>query len=217
MERSSLSSGSEISARTPALSLSLTSHHTAALFQILQRGFRLRVRVGSSVRSVLCDQLGLDPTYLEERVQTVFLNGKAVDNLDASIIEEGSTVALSSAMPGMVGATFRRGGYYSAMRSQITYREGTKSSQNEEGMFTLKLFNLLMHEVGPHLLSQGVLITTEALMDFLITLAPGTDFKAELDGRTVDLETLKNIGWTNKCASVHLTLQLIEGGGDNKS
>jgi len=60
-------------------------------------------RVGLSVKKVLCEQWGISPEYLDKRVKTIFLNGNAVDDIDKAILQDGSTLALSAAMPGLAG------------------------------------------------------------------------------------------------------------------
>jgi hypothetical protein len=87
-------------------------------FQLLQQGFAVKVQAGCSVKTLLCEQLGLSPEYLEERIQTIFLDGRPVDDVNSAIIEDGSTLALSAAMPGLAGATLRKGGYYAPMRGR---------------------------------------------------------------------------------------------------
>jgi len=104
------------------LHLTLRADWIPLFFSLLQKGFMLEVKVGCSVRSLLLDQMGLSAEYIERRIQTLFVDSKPVDDLDRVAIRDGSTLALSSAMPGLLGATLRRGGYYAAMRSQITHR-----------------------------------------------------------------------------------------------
>ena len=91
-------------------------------FQLLQKGFRVEGNVGCSVRAFLCEQHGVAPEYLEKRIQTIFLDGKPVDDVDTAIVEDGATLSLSAALPGLVGAVMRRGGYYAPMRDQISYK-----------------------------------------------------------------------------------------------
>jgi hypothetical protein len=91
------------------------------LYPILQRGFFMPCLIGAAMSTFLKDRMGLSAQYIEERISTIFLNGKPVDNLETAIIEKGSTLALSSAMPGLVGATLRRKGFYASLRSAITY------------------------------------------------------------------------------------------------
>jgi len=91
------------------LNFTIAASQLPGFFQFLQRGFRVRAQVGCTIKSMLCRQFGLDPVYVEERIKTVFMDGKAVDDMDSAVIKDSSTLALSAAMPGLVGATFRRG------------------------------------------------------------------------------------------------------------
>src|SRR3989304_1732354 len=114
---------------------------TSEFFQLLQRGFMLKAQVGCSIKRFLCEQVGLSPEYIAEKIQTVFLDGRPVDDLDSAIIKDGARLALSAAMPGLVGATMRRGGIYSSFRNTITHRETGARYAIGEGFVHLKLFN----------------------------------------------------------------------------
>jgi hypothetical protein len=135
-------------------------------FLLLQQGVRIRRRVGCSVAAFLREELGATPATIE-KIQSIMLDGKPVDDIGSAVIQEGAVLALSAALPGLVGATLRRGGAYSSFRSVITYHETGKACMTGEGWVNLKLFNLLMAELGPGLLRQGVLIKAEDLSDFL--------------------------------------------------
>jgi hypothetical protein len=102
-----------------------------------------------------------------EKIQSIVLDGKPVDDIRAAVLHDGSTLALSAAMPGLVGATLRRGGAYSSLRSAITYHETENACMPGEGWMNIKLFNLLMAELGPNLLRKGVLLMTTDLLDLL--------------------------------------------------
>lgn len=139
-------------------------HH---LFLILQSGFFLKIQVGCSLKTFLMGEIGLSPEFIEERIQTIFLDGQVVDDLDSAIIKDGSSLALSSAMPGLVGAAMRRGGFYGALRSSITYREKEKTDMAHEGTVQMKLYNLLMKELGALFLMKGIYISSSDLAGFL--------------------------------------------------
>ncbi len=145
------------------LHLTLRMDGIPLFFPLLQKGFMLEARVGCSVRALLLDQLGLSAEYIERRIQTIFLDGKPVDDLDRATIRDGSTLALSSALPGLLGATLRRGGYYAAMRSQITHRAEDVSQLITDGRIIMKLFNLLLGELGPQFLERGIWVKAEDL------------------------------------------------------
>jgi hypothetical protein len=150
----------------PCLYLWFESDCSANFFGLLQRGFGLKILVGMSVENTLTQEFGFDSNLLD-KIQTVFLDGKAVDDLESTPVREGSILALSAAMPGLVGATLRRGSYYAAMRSQITAADSQKTAAPREGMVTLKLFNLLMRELAMTLLGKGIWLERKVLQDFL--------------------------------------------------
>lgn len=160
---------------------------------ILQQGFAFRTRVGINIDAFLCDDLGLDRQYVKEKISTIFLDGKAVDSPETALLRDGSTLALSSAMPGLAGATLRRGGLYASLRSAITYRENAGNTAIKEGIITVKLFNLLINELGPLFLKNGIIIESFELLNFFAR--QGTDFRQGidrilLDGIAVDYERL---------------------------
>lgn len=132
----------------------------AAFNGLLQSGVTVPVRAGSSVLSFLTDQLGVDPSEVEARITTVFLDGKVVDALDAAVLQDRSRLALSAALPGLVGATMRRSGTYSVMRSEITWAAATGDPRElgAVGTIQLKLFNLLIDALGPAVLRHGVVL-----------------------------------------------------------
>jgi hypothetical protein len=165
---------------------------------VLQAGFFVRAAIQDSVRAYLSAQLGLPDQYINERISTVFLDGKPVDNIDSAIIMEGATLALSSAMPGLVGATMRRGGYYSGLRSAITYKEQGERKPEKEGVLRIKLFNLLLAQLGPIFLGRGVYMSVRELTGFL-TRQPFDFFKAcrkaMFDGEYLEVSSLACPGW----------------------
>ncbi len=138
----------------------------ARFFLLLQQGVRIRRRVGRSVDAFLREELGAGPGTIE-KIQSIMLDGKPVDDIGSALLHDGSVLALSAAMPGLVGATLRRGGAYSSFRNAITYHEAGKACMPGEGWVSIKVFNLLMAELGPGLLRQGVLVNAADLADLL--------------------------------------------------
>ena len=177
----------------PHINLSLVAEPKLfeKFLQLLQKGVKVTGRVGSSVRSFLCDDLGLSPEYVDKRIQTLFLNGKAVDNPDTAHLKEDSTLALSAAMPGLLGATLRKGSYYARMRNEISYQEQSQAITVHEGFVLLKLFNLLSAEIGPAVLKRGIWLKGEDLNRFLKELSDelvGMCTEAKVDGQAVKLK-----------------------------
>jgi hypothetical protein len=180
------------------LSLTLKPQFIPTFFHFLQKGIPVNAQVGSSIRAFLVDQLGLSDSYIDERVQILFLDGKPVDALDSAVIREGSTLALSAASPGLLGAMLRKGSYYRQMRSQISYKQAPEKVPKKEGMVVLKLFNLLTKELGPSLLRQGVWIQGKDLQYFLKRQPDrfwAGCLKALLDGEAIDLKELAAREW----------------------
>ncbi|MEE9609677.1 MAG: hypothetical protein V3W19_00415 [Desulfatiglandales bacterium] len=161
----------------------------------------MKAQVGCSIKTVLCEQFGLSPDYLEKRVQTVFLDGKPVDDFDSAIVNSGSILALSAAMPGLVGAILRRGGRYAPMRDQISHKGETGSTSLQEGMISLKLFNILLKELGPPFLKRGIWVNGKDLEDFIKRQSDhfweGCK-AAHVDGEKIDLGKLPQIEWPDQ-------------------
>lgn len=151
---------------------------------LLQSGFVVTVPSCGSVRSFLLDSLHLSHEFIDQVIQSVFLDGKPVDNLDEASVKDGCTLALSAAMPGLVGATLRRGGYYSCMRSSISHREDPGVFPASGGEVTVKLFNLIAAELGPALLACGIRVKGSVLRDFLESQS--SRFQAGLDSMILD-------------------------------
>lgn len=192
----------------PTLSLIAKPKLFDRFLQLLQKGVKVQARVGSTVLSFLCDDLGISPEYVDKRIQTLFLNGKAIDKPDKALLKEDSTLALSAAMPGLLGATLRKGSYYAKMRSEISYQEQRTGITAHEGFVLLKLFNLLPSEIGPAVLARGIWWKGEELKQFLKELPDdptGLCSGATLEAQEVDLKT-----FSEKCSSYEIVLVKIQ-------
>jgi len=162
---------------------------------LLQRGFIINAHVGCSVRRFLLEEIGLNSDAIE-KIQSVILNGKPVDDLDSAIIRDGSSLALSAAVPGLVGATLRRGGKYSSFRSTITYEEIGPQCFSSEGFVRMKLFNLLLDSLGRDFLRKGIYLSAADFKDFLAEQS--SDFwqgcrDVFLNGKAAGLGALEDI------------------------
>jgi hypothetical protein len=160
--------------------ISLPPGAISELPPFLRRGFWVEIRLGRSLQDVLAQDCGIDPDYLRDQVQTIFLNGHPVDDLQAPVIRSGQTVALSAAMPGLVGATMRRGGYYAGLRQGISHRQENEEVSADRGWLLLKLYNFPAMELGPLILAQGIVLETAVCREIVSSLAtdPG---KGEAD------------------------------------
>jgi hypothetical protein len=146
----------------------MASGQLGEFFPLLQQGFAVTAHVGCTLDKLLGRQWNLTDDYVARRVTTIFLDGRAIDDVNTAVIREGSVIALSGAMPGLVGATMRRGGYYAAMRDTITYRETAVTAVPARiATVRVKLFNLLLPELGPNFLRRGIIVNSSELTDFL--------------------------------------------------
>lgn len=181
------------------------------LLPILQKGFTVETTIGCSIRTLLCQHLGMKEEYLEERIQTLFLDGNPVDDMDGAIVRDGSVLALSAAMPGLLGAILRKGGHYASMRSQISYREDARPVSPRKGRVVIKLFNLLIRELGVHFVKRGITINGEDLLKLF--RKHGEEIREKLmaisiNGQKSDFEKLSLMEWGS--GEVFLTVRIVE-------
>ena len=95
------------------------------------------------------------------------------------------------------------------MRSQISHSKDSYSALNREGKINLKLFNLIVKEMGPTFLKQGIWIKGNNFYNFVdrrqVDFWMG--FKAvELDGKDIDPAKIKEIEWKNRNIFLQLTI-----------
>jgi hypothetical protein len=149
----------------PEIEISISDKIVTDLYSILfQVGVLQRVQVGTSIRNLLCEQFSIDESYVDKRISIIFLNSQPVDNIGRVIIQNNDTLALSSAMPGLLGATLKRESHLAPLRKSITLTASKNDASRTDGIVTLKLFNLISQELGPALLRNGVLIKTEDII-----------------------------------------------------
>jgi hypothetical protein len=184
--------GKELTSPTH-ISLVMESERLGDFFPIMQRGFFVTACLPCTVGNLLHEQFGLECAYILDRITTIFLDGKAIDNTDEAPVRDRSTIALSAAMPGVVGASLRRGSFYAAMRGPITCTEREIPSESFEGVVRVKLFNLLLPELGPVFLKRGIIMTTSDLSDIFLshpeTIRQGCHVSAR-DGQAVNPSSL---------------------------
>jgi len=138
----------------------------AAFSSILQAGFKVNIRTGVNIRDLLCNQFDVAPDYVKDRIRTAFLNGKPVDDFNTAMVEKEATLALSAAMPGLVGATFRKGGILAVFRGTITHTKADSSVEDREGTVSIKLFNVLAKEIGLTFLKRGLMVDSDTARGF---------------------------------------------------
>ncbi len=190
------------------LRLKLKPGRESGFLAIFQKGVYVKTRAGLPLSEVL-EEAGFSRKYLEEKVQTVFLDGSAVDDLDCAIVEGGSVIALSGAMPGLAGAILRKGSPFSALRSRTSLEMGRHRTGDTMHALRLKLFNTIANEIGPGFLHSGILVKRSDLEDFLSKrrkLLEEAVLEAELDGVPISpAELLEG----KSIRSTYIVLQII--------
>ncbi len=152
-----------ISDRCIQLNLQMNSQYINEFFSFLQEGVDISVQVGCTLADFLGEQLALDREYVSSRITTIFMDNRPVDDINVAVVHDGAKIALSGAMPGLVGATMRSGGFYAALRGGISYVADTGEESNRSGTVRIKLFNLLLPELGPVILHYGALFSGATL------------------------------------------------------
>lgn len=175
-----------------SLELQLSPELLKIFFPLLMEGVEVEIETGASVKQLLTEQFGITADYISSRITTLFLNSRAVDNTTTALVQDGAVLALSGAMPGLVGATMRSGGFYAAMRGAMTHQNEGNIPLAKQGRIKLKIFNLLLNELGPRVLSRGIVLSSERFRQLLA--AQPAEFRPLgllLDGQPLPLEQLR--------------------------
>lgn len=176
----------------------------AAFFPLLQKGFYVDIAT-DNLQKLLCRICDIEPGEVRHRIQTVFLNGKPVDDMETVVVQDGDCLALSAAMPGLVGATMRSGGVLAGFRHSISHRPRQTRSKGRSGILLIKLFNLLIKDIGPRLLRQGILVGPDDLRDLLaLEVNRGNCKTAHWNAHTIDADALAEIDWPEGPGLIHL-------------
>jgi hypothetical protein len=195
------SDSSILSLKIPVLELTTPSEPIASFRPLLEQGFLIQIEDHQTVQHTLCRQLGVAEKYLRDRVQTVFLNGKAVDDETTAVVRDGDRLALSASMPGLVGATMRKGGFFSGLRAAISHRESSETAASKSNaVITIKLFNMIATEIGGVFLRKGILLKGDQFQAWWGGVEDdlrGQIGSAAIDGQALEIDQIKsNIGQT---------------------
>ena len=175
---------------TPLLTLSFPAQPLTGFASLLQHGILYPVQQPVPLVPLLLALPGFTAEYIEQTVQTIFINGVPADSLQREL-GPGTTLALSAAMPGLAGAIFRRQGVHGSLRTRP--QEPSVAVGMQEGYLTLKLFNSIAFDRIGDLFTQGIVIASKAWQQFAAMhgaqLQPPCTMA--LDGEVVDLEGLQ--------------------------
>lgn len=139
--------------------------HLGSYTTLLQSGIILDCNLGQSLGVFLGNLPDFDMDYIINRIQTIFLDGDAIDDMQTTFKKSGTVLALSAAMPGLAGAIFRKNSLHAALR---TTTKETISQTSTGGTISvcLKLFNMIAREKGPAILRRGGNFSGNCLHDF---------------------------------------------------
>lgn len=151
---------------THSCEITVLPHFEPQFTSILQSGIQLPCSAGTTVGAFLSGIPGFDHEYITGRIQTIFLDGSAIDDLGQRLTQREHALALSAAMPGLAGAIFRKDSICAPLRGQK--KQGSRSDQHQELItVNLKLFNMIAREKGKELLRLGQRFKGSCLVDFL--------------------------------------------------
>ncbi len=184
-------------------------------YPLIEKGYWTSVREGSTILDFLTEDLSLDSEYVENRIQTIFLNHKPVDDIASAPLYDNDRIAFSAAMPGLLGATMRKAGAYSTMRASISYDEKKPQPAAQPGSLNtgiwifVKFFNLIVKEIGTDVLKRGIRITGETLLDFIQsnkTALEEKTHKIRIDNQLSSLEEM--LTKLDPSVNVYLTVRI---------
>lgn len=143
----------------------------ASLVRLAQAGVWVPLERPCSVYGFLHGGLGVDDAFILSRIQTILLNSKVVDDMDGAWLRLGSRLALSAAMPGVVGAALRRNGLFARLREGIRCLAAER--EEEGGCFWLELhvYNSMIAALAQPLLTCGFAVEEDRMPDPLRPLA----------------------------------------------
>ena len=132
---------------------------------VLQAGFFRESSQGVTLFSFLSSLPDFTEDYIINRVQTIFLNGDPVDDMNLSFSSETATLALSAAMPGLVGSLFRKSTILTSLRETAVQKQ--VRDDGAPVVVRVKFFNVISVEKGAALLAGGAALHSDDLVSFL--------------------------------------------------
>jgi hypothetical protein len=151
----------------PEIRLAVEGDSLPLFTTVLQSGIVVKTQKGEMLGQFLNRFPGFSAEYISKTVQTIFLNGIAIDDMTTPLPGKNPTLALSAAMPGLAGAIFRKNSFHAALRTTpLPQDTDDKAPAAETTTVTVKLFNVVARERGKDLLEQGVCINSQSVATF---------------------------------------------------
>lgn len=134
---------------------------------LLQSGVYLETVTGKPILDVLKTLPGFTDEYIDEEIQTIFINGTAIDDVHAPLTEDQTIIALSASMPGLSGAIFRKNSIHSPLRS--VQQEMDADFKEDRITVKVKMFNSIARDQAKMVFEQGATLLTRSLLDYIQT------------------------------------------------
>ena len=157
----------------PEIHFQVSSQAIVSWNHLLREGVDIEVQAGRSVQDLLLRELNIPWDTVRDLIKTIFLNQKPVDDLQTTVPHQAQ-LTLSGAMPGFLGACMRINSPYASMRESISNSQTGQTNNDISGskaIVRLKLFNVLVPELGPLVLQKGILLTRQRFADHLKNLS----------------------------------------------
>lgn len=146
----------------PHITLQVAENDRAFFATLLQSGAEYPAIQGQSLGDFISSLPEFTWNYLENSVQTIFLDGMPADDIKLKCFTKPRhTLALSAAMPGLVGAILKRNSLHVSLRT--TTVDDSVADIGAPSIVRLKIFNSIAQERGPRLLLEGASFPTERL------------------------------------------------------
>lgn len=165
---------------TDRLTIGLNRRWLWKCHPLLQKGIYLTIPESCDLMGLLTGPLALTTAYITDRLQTILIDGRPVDDVDSARIHPEARISLSGALPGLAGATLRKGGYYAGLRKSISFDGTAERSGSSRGRVRIKLFNVVLRELGPRLLQEGILVDSADAVDLVETCLAEDNAEAEV-------------------------------------
>ncbi len=176
---------------------------------VLQAGIAIETRSGESLGAFLDKLPGFTRDYITDEIQTIFLNGTAIDDLETPLEGDSPVLALSAAMPGLAGAIFRRNSFHAALRTTVAEKQAAHSEHDEMITISLKLFNSIARDRGSALLGQGVSINSANLLNFFMTSPALLNHLRHIDLDGKEGSRIELLAYLKEASLLHLTIKEV--------
>jgi hypothetical protein len=182
---------------------------TVDFLPLLQKGFNIAIRTGNH-QDPVCHSCGLDIEQVRSRVQSVFLNGKPVNDIAVACVHDGDCLSLIRDHAGSGGCHLRSGGILAGFRCSISHRPIERQTDTAGGVLLVRLFDLLIAQMGPGFLQQGILVSatdSQILLKSPTPIQRGDCCAAELNAHRNEIDALASMDWdpSKDCIRLEVT------------